>query len=182
MKQSDYICPVCGTTKQPGSLCQENEQLKAELKKETELRMFFEKACRWLGNESFKQFAGRGQSDDKWIQVISRGKFIDDSVGNGSLYQVEVFTIRLNHVLLNDWIMSECWNTRDCYEDGPEGDAQWLAHKAERAERRRLWKEKIVRALEIDPKAGSVCITQSLSEIFAVVHIIELKERDELTV
>ena len=35
----------------------ESEQLQAELKKETELRMFFEKASRFIGQENFKAFA-----------------------------------------------------------------------------------------------------------------------------
>jgi hypothetical protein len=108
------------------------------------------------------------------LQVISKGAFVDDGTGNGSSYLVEVTTIRLNHIALNAWILSDCMNCRECYEDGAEGDAQWEAHKAEYKARREAWNAKIVEALGIDPEAGSVCITQSLSEVFTIVHIREI--------
>ena len=64
MKLSDYICPVCGTTKQPNPLCQEIERLKAELKKETELRMFFERALKLVEEQSEALFkAALGDSN-----------------------------------------------------------------------------------------------------------------------
>lgn len=113
--------------------------------------------------------------DNKFaMQVISKGSFIDDGVGDGRLYLVEAATIRLNHIALNEWILSEVFNCRDCYENGETGDAQWEAHKAEYAERRRVWTERITKALEIDSDAGSVSITQAQSEVFTVVHIREI--------
>ena len=105
------------------------------------------------------------------IQVISKGAFVDGGVGDGSYYLVEVTTIRLNHVALNAWILSDCLNTRDCYKDGEEGNSQWEAHKAEYDERRKDWNKQIIGALEIASDAGSVSITQSQSEVFTVVHI-----------
>lgn len=108
------------------------------------------------------------------LQVISKGSFVDDGVGGGSSYLVEVATVRLNHIALNEWISSECFNSRDCYEDGENGDAQWEAHKAEYAERRRAWKDRIIQALEIDSSKGGICITQAQSEVFTVVHIQEV--------
>lgn len=62
-------------------------------------------------------------------------------------------------------------NCRECYQDGPAGDAEWEVHKAECAERRRVWKEQIINSLGIGEDGGSNCITQSLSEVFTVVHI-----------
>ncbi len=107
------------------------------------------------------------------IRVIAKGAFVDNGTGNGKSYLVEATTIRLNHIALNAWILSECFNTRDCYEDGEEGDAQWKAHKAEYEERRKAWKAEILETLEIDSEEG-VSIAQSQSEVFTVVHIREI--------
>lgn len=111
------------------------------------------------------------EGNDFSLQVISKGSFIDDGVEDGSLYLVEATTIRLNHVALNAWIFSECLNTRDCYEDGEKGDAEWEAHKTKYAERRRNWQKQITDILEIDTDSGGISITQSQSEVFTVVYI-----------
>lgn len=113
------------------------------------------------------------EGNDFVVQVIAKGAFIDNGTGNGKSYMIEATTIRLNHIALNDWILSECFNTRDCYEDGQEGLAQWGEHKAECAERRKVWKAQILEALEIESTKGSVSITQSQSEVFTVVCISE---------
>lgn len=107
------------------------------------------------------------------LQVISKGAFVDNGTWVDSSYLVEATTIRLNHIALNAWILSECLNTRDCYEDGEKGDIEWEAHKAEYEERRKAWKAQIFEALglEVDPDKESVCITQSQSEVFTVVRI-----------
>lgn len=105
------------------------------------------------------------------LQVISKGAFVDNGTWVDSSYLIEATTIRLNHIALNTWILSECFNTRDCYEDGEKGDAEWKAHKAEYEGRRKAWKAQIIQALEIDTAKGSVSITQSQSEVFTVVHI-----------
>ena len=110
--------------------------------------------------------------DNKFsLQIIAKGAFVDDGVENGKLYIVEATTVRLNHVALNEWNRSECLNTRECYKDGPEGDAEWEAHKTEYAQRRKLWEEKLLKALGIYPPKGGVRITQAQSEVFTVVHI-----------
>lgn len=103
------------------------------------------------------------------LQVISKGAFIDNGTGNGSSYLVEATTVRLNHIALNAWILSETMNCRDCYDTNEE----WEAHKAEYAERRKAWKTQILEVLEleIDSDKESISITQSQSEVFAVVHI-----------
>lgn len=101
------------------------------------------------------------------IQVIAKGAFVDSGSGGGKVYLIEATTVRMNHVALNAWILSQTYNCRECYETNEE----WEAHKTEYEERRKAVITKIVDALGIDPEKGSVCITQSLSEVFAVVHI-----------
>jgi len=105
------------------------------------------------------------------IQLMAKGSFVDNSIENDSLYLVEAFTLRLNHVALNAWILSEMFNTCDCYET----DEEWEAHKAEYKERRDEFNKQIIEALEIDKNEGSVSITQSQSEVFTVVHIVQIK-------
>lgn len=109
------------------------------------------------------------ESNSFALQVISKGSFVD-AEGDIS-FLVEATTVRLNHVALNAWLLSEMMNVRECYADGAEGDVEWEAHKAEYAERRRVWKEQVIKSLDVDPRAGSVSITQSQSEVFTVVHI-----------
>ncbi|EGW36431.1 hypothetical protein [Desulfosporosinus sp. OT] len=115
----------------------------------------------------------RFEGNEFVIQVIAKGAFVDNGTYVDSSYLVEATTIRLNHVALNAWILSECFNTRDCYEDGEKGDAEWKAHKAEYEERRKTWKDQIFEALEleIDTENEGVSITQSQSEVFTVVRI-----------
>lgn len=113
--------------------------------------------------EILKSFEG----NEFAIQVISKGSFVDNGTYVDSSFLVEATTIRLNHVALNAWISSITWNHRECYDTNEE----WEAHKAEYAERRKTVEVKITKTLEIDSDKGSVCITQSQSEVFTVVHI-----------
>jgi hypothetical protein len=95
------------------------------------------------------------------IQVVSRGSYMSDG------YLVEIITFRANPAALNAWILSEMNNVRECYNT----DAEWERHKAEYAEKRLKVKTQIINALGIDPRKGTVCITQALSEAFTVVYI-----------
>jgi hypothetical protein len=112
------------------------------------------------------------------FDVIARGSFLDhdtgslDSSGRQKVYSIEAITIRLNHIALNDWLLSEILNVRECYVAGPEGDRKWEEHKAEYKARRDAWKKAVVNKLGLDTDAGSVCITQALSEVFTVVYIV----------
>lgn len=119
-----------------------------------------------MGNTKF-------EGNEFALQVITKGSFVDNSIGAGS-FLVEVTTVRLNPVALKAWILSDMMDERDCFEDGPKGDAQWEAHKAKYAKRRRAWEAQMVESLGIDPSAGSVSITQAQSEIFTVVYIREI--------
>ncbi len=107
------------------------------------------------------------ESSEFAIQLMAKGSFIDNSTGDGTQYLVEAFTIRLNYVALNAWILSETMNCRECYDT----DKEWEDHKAEYQSRLEAWDEKIVDILGIDPNAGSVSIKQAQSEVFTVVHI-----------
>ena len=105
------------------------------------------------------------------IQLMAKGSFLDSDSVNGHLYLVEAFTIRLNHIALNAWIMSEMMNSRDCYSTAKE----WEAHKAEYKAKRKSVHEQILSALGIEPNAVGISIKQIQSEVFAVVHISEIK-------
>jgi len=106
------------------------------------------------------------EGNDFVVQVIAKGEFVDNA-GGGCSFLVEATTIRLNHIALNAWIMSNTMNCRECYDTNEE----WEAYEAEIAERRKAWTAQIVEALGIDSTKGSVSITQSQSEVFTVVHI-----------
>jgi len=104
------------------------------------------------------------------VEVIAKGSFVDTSVGKNSVYLVEAYTLRLNHVALNAWLMSETMNCRECYQDGIAGDAEWKAHKEKYAKRREMWNSQIIKAIGLYDD-GSINITQSQSEVSTVVHI-----------
>lgn len=102
------------------------------------------------------------------VRLIAKGSFIDDSM-DGSLFLVETFTIHLNSAALNEWILSETFNSRECYDT----DVEWEEHKAKYIARRDVWKKQIYKALKLISELGSISITQSLSEVFTVVYIRE---------
>jgi hypothetical protein len=106
-------------------------------------------------------------------EIIARGSYIDRQTGDGNTYIIEATTLRLNHVALNAWIMSEMCNSRDCYADGEAGDREWEEHKAEYEHRRAAWWEQMVEAIgvKLAPENESLSITQAQSEIFTAVCI-----------
>ena len=108
------------------------------------------------------------------VKVISEGWFVDTAVGPGASFLVEVYVIRLNHVALNDYILSGTMNCRDCYDT----DEEWEEHKVEYEARRNEFNKRVVDALYLNPDrvGGSVKITQSQSEIFTVVHTRKLDD------
>lgn len=110
------------------------------------------------------------ESDEFAIQLMAKGSFVDNGTGNGRSCLVEAFTLQLNHVAMNAWILSKTMNCRECYD----ADEEWEEHKAKYKAKREAWNKKIIDALGIDPAAGSICITQAQSEVFAVVHIREV--------
>lgn len=104
------------------------------------------------------------------IQIISRGSFLDNDPGfRGKVYQVETVTIRLNQIALDEYFNGQVYNCRDDYETKQE----YQDYLTEREARRTAFKGKIAAAVGYDPAAGSVAISQAVSEIFTVVHIHE---------
>lgn len=120
------------------------------------------------------------RSDEFALQVVAKGSFIDqvEDFMEAQKFIVDAVTVRLNPAALNGWILSNMANTRECYKDGPDGDAEWKAHKAEYAARRKNWEAQVINALGIDINrdTDSVSITQAQSEIFTVVHIRKIED------
>lgn len=112
------------------------------------------------------------KNTDKFsVEIIARGSFVDEvpDIGGKRLYKVEAITVRLNSTALNEWILSECSNTRDCYTSQEE----WIAHVTEYREKRLLWESKVEAALGVVDKGGTK-ITQAQAEVFTVVHIFKV--------
>ena len=105
------------------------------------------------------------------LEVIARGSYTDKvpGIGGQDIFVITAITVRLNHIALNEWILSECMNTSDCYTSQDE----WLAHVKEYKEKRLLWESKVEAALGVVDK-GCVKITQAQSEVFTVVHIFKV--------
>jgi hypothetical protein len=110
------------------------------------------------------------------VQVIAKGAFVDS--GSGRVFMLEAIAIRLNHVAYREWQGFIVWNSRDTYDT----DDEWERYKVEKEAKREVWEAKIKSALHLEDAEGSVCITQSQSEIFTVVHIYKIFEpADETT-
>ena len=106
------------------------------------------------------------------IQIISSGAFLDNDPGyRGKVYLVETFVIRLNHIALNEWLLVQARNYRDHYET----EQEWQDYLAQKEIQLQAFNDKVAAAVGCDPSAGSITITQALSEIFTVVNIQEAK-------
>lgn len=112
----------------------------------------------------------RFKTDGFMVQILSSGEYIDDSSAHGGdAWTVHVYALRLNAAAPDEWWKSQVINHRNTYEAAEE----WEAYQAEKETLQAAFKEKIAKFLEIDLDAGSLCVTQSLSEVFAAVHIFE---------
>lgn len=109
-------------------------------------------------------------SNEFQLDLISRGAYVDNGSSPEKSYLIETTVIRLNWVALNAWVLSITSNCRDCYETNEE----WEAHRTMMGKKHDAVKTQIIDLLRVDPATGSVCITQSQSEIFTVVHISEI--------
>lgn len=109
------------------------------------------------------------------IEIVSAGGFLDDDPGfGGKTYNVQTYTIRLNHVALAEWRLA---TATDDHEDGETWQA-WHPgenrqdYRAALKKRRAEFDAKVADALQITGAAdGSFSVVQVLSEIFAVVYI-----------
>lgn len=111
------------------------------------------------------------ESNEFAMQIIAKGSFIDSGAGNGKSYVVETAAIRLNHIAQNEWSMSQTSNSRGCYETSEE----WEAHKAEYEKKHEAVRAQIISDLGLDPNKGSIHISKSHAEMFAVIYIWEVK-------
>ena len=116
----------------------------------------------------------RFEGNDFAIQIMAKGHFIDHSVGDKNSYIVEATTIRLNRIAFDEWLNTRVYNGRDTYNN----EEQWLEYKTKKEELDNIWTNKIIEDLGLDPKKGSVSITQAVSEVFTVVYIFPIISQD----
>ena len=109
------------------------------------------------------------------IEIVSAGGFLDDDPGfMGKTYNVQTYTIRLNHVALDAWRAA---TATDDHEDNETWEASHpgedrQTYRAAVEKRKAEFDSQIAAALQITGAAtGSFSVAQILSEIFAVVYI-----------
>ncbi len=110
-----------------------------------------------------------GAKQDFKVEVLSRGSCIDRD--GGKVFQIDTFTLRLNHVALNEYLLSEMMNSRKCYSNDELGMALWRDHRIKMVARRKTWKAKMLEALRIGPSDSSMVIKQIQAEFFGAVWI-----------
>ena len=137
------------------------------------------------------------ESKEFALQIISKGSFTE-SIGDKK-YMTEVITLQLNQTAFDEWYSAQPpMNTREVYDDGPAGDAEWEAHKNTRKMRRKVWKSKMLQTLGIRgganvrlvseitgpiydydhfPNGETVTIAQAQEKVFTVIrHYLPMKE------
>ena len=108
------------------------------------------------------------RTGDFALEVVCKGSFLDsDPSYGGDVFLIDTIVVRLNHVALNAWLGASIVNEPECYETHQE----WIEHSEKKARMLREVRYKIAALLDIDRSAGSLSITQGVSEIFTVVHI-----------
>ena len=105
------------------------------------------------------------------VEIIARGAFVDTGVEPGRAYCVEIYTLRLNHVAVNEYIFTTLMNNKDCYSKHEE----WLEYLDDRRAKLEEWKNRIINMVKCDVSKGGISITQAQSEVFTLVHIWEMK-------
>ena len=106
------------------------------------------------------------------VHILSWGAQIDSEPG-GPDYLVKTYTLRLSPGALNAYILTQTNNSRECYADGPVGDAGWAAHQVLMMERYEVWRERVLQEMGA-PEGANVVIKQIQAEYFAAVWIKEL--------
>ena len=101
------------------------------------------------------------------VQIIAKGAYEDAPYGNGDIYTVEVTTLRLNPVALNEWQSANAYGSSDSFET----DAEWRLHDDEKRAQQEAFNQKIVCLLSLNEKVSKATITQAQAEVFAVVQI-----------
>lgn len=103
------------------------------------------------------------------VEIVTEGQFVDQG------YLVKTIVIRLNSVAMNEFILSDILNCRECYET----ENEWQEYKAKKTKKREEWENKILQKFGfVKNDKNSVCIAENVSEIFTVV-IMERLENGE---
>ena len=114
-----------------------------------------------MANEIYRE-------EEAAVEIITHGSTIDDDPGfKGKVFTIETWTVRLNHVALNECVLSSPnFIDRFCYES----EEEYQQKKAEQECKRENVEKKIGQLLGID---GDYTVSQNISEIFTVVQIRE---------
>ena len=100
------------------------------------------------------------------VEIVTEGKFVDQ----GCL--VKTIVIRLNSAAMNEFILSDILNCRECYETEDE----WQDYKAQKKKKREDWENKILQKFGFEKNdKNSFCIAENVSEIFTVVLMEQLE-------
>ena len=123
--------------------------------------------------ESAEYGQGTATAEKKFAAyILSWGARIDSQPGAPD-YLVKTYTLCLSPGALNDYILAQASNSRECYTDGPVGDAEWAAHQVLMMERYEVWKERVLQEMGA-PEGANVVIKQIQAEYFAAVWIKEV--------
>ena len=104
------------------------------------------------------------------VEIVTEGQFVDQ----GCL--VKTIVIRLNGVAMNEFILPDILNCRECYET----ENEWQDYKAKKTKKREDWENKILQKFGfVKNDKNSVCIAENVSEIFTVVIMERLENGEE---
>ena len=111
------------------------------------------------------------QKDEFAVQIISTCSFLDDDPRyRGKVYMVEIATVRLNHIAMNEWADTNISNCRECYETHQE----WMDYLAMKEARKKAFEEKVAAAAGFHAEKG-ISVAQVVSEVFTVAYIHEAR-------
>jgi hypothetical protein len=106
------------------------------------------------------------------FDVMARGSFIDNVTG-GDTFKIEMITIRLNYIALNEWLDNSSFGPPECYNT----DAEWEQHKAEIEQARIAWEKAIIDRLGIYEEQGKTSVTITQSPLITEVFVVFCSER-----
>lgn len=102
------------------------------------------------------------------IELLSKASYVDSDSCDNKEFLCTAYVIKLNHEALNEYIKLNISNSRELYETNEELEA----YQAQKEQQRSNFNAKICNVLGIELSENqSVCINQSLTEIFTVVTI-----------
>lgn len=116
------------------------------------------------------------KTDDFAAEIISKGCFCDDNPNfRGAVYLIETTVLRLNPVACNEWLPTVALNGRNSYDT----EEEWQKYCKDKEAMQKAFEDKIAAICGYDSSAGSISVTQSVSEIFTVVYIHKIKEGEK---